>query len=70
MCAFFFFFFFFFLFQLNSKEVELQEARLSSERTMVQMMELTNEVNTKQDEVRTVCAVLRHKIPEFYWVGS
>lgn len=38
-------------FQLNAKEVELQESRISAERTMVQMMELTNEVNTKQDEV-------------------
>lgn len=37
--------------QINAKEVELQESRLTSERTMVQMMELTNEVNTKQDEV-------------------
>lgn len=27
------------------------ESRLASERSMVQMMELTNEVNTKQDEV-------------------
>lgn len=38
--------------ELNAKEVELTEARLSSERTMVQMMELTNEVNMKQDEIR------------------
>ncbi|CAM9633741.1 unnamed protein product [Ectocarpus sp. 13 AM-2016] len=38
--------------ELNAKEVELQESRLTSERTMVQMMELTNEVNTKQDEIR------------------
>lgn len=37
--------------QIQGKEVELQESRLTSERTMVQMMELTNEVNTKQDEV-------------------
>lgn len=41
----------FVLSQLNAKEVELVESRLNSERTMVQMMELTNEVNTKQDEV-------------------
>lgn len=41
--------------QINAKEVELTEARLNSERTMVQMMELTNEVNIKQDEAR-MCA--------------
>lgn len=36
--------------------MELQEARISAERTMVQMMELTNEVNTKQDEVTYVAS--------------
>lgn len=42
---------------MNTKEVELVESRLASERTMVQMMELTNEVNTKQDEVGAIVVV-------------
>ncbi|CAN0444235.1 unnamed protein product [Ascophyllum nodosum] len=37
--------------ELNAKEIEIQEARLSAERMMVQMMDFANEIITKQEEI-------------------